>query len=59
MLELEKVSMKNKLRTWIDKEVARFDQECEGENPEAAEPDPVPDELREALAATSGKKPQG
>lgn len=51
--------MKNKLRTWIDKEVARLDQECEGENLEAAEPDPVPDELREALAATSGKKPQG
>jgi len=59
MLELEKVRMKNKLRTWIDKEVARLDQEREGENPEAAEPDPVPDELREALAETSGKKPQG
>ena len=59
MLELEKVSMKNELRAWIDKEVARLDQVLAGENPEAAEPDPVPDGLREALAETSGKKPQG
>ena len=51
--------MKNELRAWIDKEVARLDQEIEGENPEKAEPDPVPDGLREALTETSGKKPQG
>lgn len=49
--------MKNKLRAWIDKEVSLLDQEVAGENPEAAEPDPLPDGLREALAETSGKKP--
>lgn len=51
--------MKKELRAWIDKEVARLDQVLAGENPEAAESAPVPDDLREALAATSGKKPQG
>jgi hypothetical protein len=59
MLEVEKVSMKNELRAWIDKEVARLDQVLAGEKPETAEPDPVPDDLREALAATSGKEPKG
>jgi hypothetical protein len=59
MHESEKVNMKNELRAWIDKEVARLDQVLAGENLEAAEPDPVPEDLREALAETSGKKPHG
>jgi hypothetical protein len=49
--------MKKVLREWIDKEVARLDREGEGENSDAAEPNPVPDALREALAETSDKKP--
>jgi hypothetical protein len=59
MHDSEKVNMKNELRAWIDKEVARLDQVLEGQNPDTVASDPVPEDLREALAETSGKKPQG
>ena len=49
--------MKKDLSEWIDKEVTRLDQEGEGENSDAVEPNPVPDALREAFAETSDKKP--
>jgi hypothetical protein len=49
--------MKKVLREWIDKEVVRLEREGEGENSDAAEPNPVPDALRDALSETSDKKP--
>ncbi len=48
--------MKKELREWIDKEVDRLDREGEGGNPEGTETNPVPDDLKQALAETSGKK---
>lgn len=51
--------MKNELHAWIDKEVVRLDREAEGQNSGEDEANPVPDALLEALAETSGKKPQG
>ncbi len=48
--------MKKDLREWIDKEVDRLDKEVEGVKPEETESNPVPDELRQALGKTSGKK---
>ena len=44
--------MKKDLREWIDKEVKRLEQESEGKNSYNAEPDPVPEELKQALGKT-------
>ncbi len=56
-LLFEEVGMKKNLPEWIDKEVARLDKEVKGENSEAAESNPIPDELRQALGKISSKKP--
>ena len=48
--------MKKDLREWIDKEVIRLDKEVDGEKPGQTEPNPVPDELRQALGEIPLKK---
>lgn len=50
--------MKKDLREWIDREVERLDREVEGEEPKKAIPDPVPEELQQALGETGGTNPK-
>jgi hypothetical protein len=52
----DEVGMKKDMKEWIDKEVDRLDKEVEGEKPGETEPNPIPDELRQALGKTSVKK---